>query len=117
MKDFGTFSEEPFDYPDVAKVLAEAVGKGEVDRGILVCNSGIGMSIAANKIKGVRAALCRDVEDAEASRRHNNSNLLTLGASRTISETSFKIIETWLKTPFEGGRHERRVKKIEEMEK
>ena len=116
VKDFGTFSEEPFDYPDVAKVLAESVGRGEIDRGILVCNSGIGMSISANKVKGVRAALCRDIEDAEASRRHNDSNLLALGAGRTDFEISSVIIETWLKTPFEGGRHERRVKKIMEME-
>ena len=115
--DFGTHSEEPSDYPDVAKVLAESVGKGEVERGILICKSGIGMSIVANKVKGVRAALCRDVEDAEMSRRHNDANLLTLGAGRTKPRNAFEIISTWLKTPFEGGRHERRVKKIEEMEK
>ena len=116
VKDFGTVGEEPCDYPDVAKVLAEAVGKGEVESGILVCNSGIGMSIVANKVKGVRVALCRDVQDAKASRSHNDANLLTLGAGRTDPKSSFEIIETWLKTPFEGGRHERRVKKIEEME-
>jgi ribose 5-phosphate isomerase B len=112
VKDFGTFSEEPSDYPD-----AESVGKGEIDRGILVCNSGIGMSISANKVKGVRAALCRDIEDAEASRRHNDANLLAIGAGKTDFEISTEIIDRWLKTPFEGGRHERRVKKIMALEK
>jgi ribose 5-phosphate isomerase B len=111
-KDFGTHSSESCDYPDFASAAAKAVGAGECERGIMVCGSGIGVDIVANKIDNVRSALCANVEMAELSRRHNNANVLSIGERLTDWETTERIIRKWLSTPFEGGRHERRVNKI-----
>jgi ribose 5-phosphate isomerase B len=110
--DFGTFSEESVDYPDFALKVAEAVSKGEAERGILFCWSGIGMSISANKVKGIRAALCLNEEMAKLSRQHNDSNVLSLSAKFIREEELLKIVEVWLNTPFEEGRHQRRLDKI-----
>jgi len=112
VEDFGTFSEEPVDYPDFALKVAEAVAKDEVERGILFCWSGIGMSISANKVKGIKAALCLNEEMAKLSRQHNDSNVLSLSAKFIGEEELLKIVEVWLNTPFEGGRHQRRLDKI-----
>jgi len=114
--DVGPSSKESVDYPDFAKEVAEKVSKGEALRGILICNSGIGMSIAANKIPGIRAALCMTPELAKFSRLHNDSNILCLSAAYTTREDLKEIVKTWLSTDFEGGRHERRVNKIKGME-
>ena len=113
IKDFGTFSEESCDYPDFAFKAATAVSKGEAENGILICGTGIGMSIVANKIKGRRAALCWSKETAELSKKHNNANILCLGARVLSMEEIKEITKVWLSTNFEGGRHERRVRKIE----
>jgi ribose 5-phosphate isomerase B len=113
--DCGTMSVESCDYPDIAHDVAEKVACGEADRGILICGSGIGMSIAANKHPAIRAALCHDRHSAEMSRRHNDANVLCLSADRMESmpvPEQDTIIETWLTTGFEGGRHQRRVDKI-----
>lgn len=113
--DFGTNSGESCDYPDFAFAAAKAVASGECDFGILVCGSGIGMEITANKVEGIRAADCLTVEMGELCRRHNNANVLTLG-ERLISVEVAKMIATaFLETKFEGGRHERRVNKIHEL--
>jgi ribose 5-phosphate isomerase B len=114
--DYGTFSEESVDYPDFAKRAAEGIVKGEADRGIFICGTGIGISIAANKVRGIRAALCYNVYAAEMSRRHNDANVLCLGGRVMGEELAKRIVKAWLETPFEGGRHQRRIKKIEEME-
>lgn len=110
--DFGTYSAESVDYPDFAAAAAQAVADGKADVGILVCGSGIGVSITANKIKGIRAANCLTPEMATLARRHNNANVLTLGERLINRETAQHIARTFLQTQFEGGRHERRVKKI-----
>ena len=114
--DFGTHSEESFDYPDAAIPVGEAVASGEADRGILICMTGIGMSIAANKVKGVRAALVTGLEFAELSRRHNDANVICLQGGYVDPEDAKKFVEVFLTTEFEGGRHERRVNKIKEYE-
>lgn len=114
--DFGCASEEPVDYPDVARVVAHAVASGEYDRGILMCGTGIGMSIAANKVKGIRAAHCEDVVSGRLSRAHNDANVLTLGGRILGPELAAAIVKEWLTTAFEGGRHARRVGKIVQME-
>lgn len=116
VEDLGTFSEESVDYPDVAALVAGKVSRGEVDRGILVCGTGLGMCIAANKFAGVRAAPCHDDLTAEMSRRHNDANVLCLSADLLGERIMDRIIETWLSTPFEGGRHARRVDKISTLE-
>ena len=116
-KDFGTDSEKSVDYPDFAKPVATAVSDGECERGILVCGTGIGMSIAANKVPGIRAALCGDCFSAEMTRRHNDANILCLGARTTGAGLALKIAEIFLDTPFEGGRHATRVEKIMELER
>lgn len=105
------------DYPDMAYGLATAVAEGRADRGILVCGSGIGMSIAANKVKGVRAALCHDDLTAEMSRRHNDANVLCMSADLLGQPLIEKIVQVWLGTEFEGGRHGRRVEKIAAIER
>lgn len=111
--DIGTHTRESCDYPEIAQNLAKKVASGEFNRGILVCGTGIGMSIAANKIKGIRAALCGDTYSARVSRAHNNANVLCLG-ERVIGEhLALDIVDIWLKTGFEGGRHKRRVDMIE----
>lgn len=115
--DFGVNSEAPCDYPDFGFAAAEAVGKGVCDRGIVICHSGIGMSIVANKVKGVRASLCRSVEEAELTRQHNDANVLSLGSGYTPPDLAKSIVLKWLTTEFEGGRHERRLQKISSYEK
>lgn len=113
--DFGTFKTESADYPDYGILAARAVANEKADRGILVCGTGIGMSIVANKTKGIRAALCHSKETAELSRRHNDANVLTLGGRILDHQLALEMVEIWLKTPFEGDRHLRRVKKIHEL--
>ncbi len=115
--DFGTHSEESADYPDFARPVAEGVASGAFDRGVLVCATGIGMSIAANKVPGVRAALVHDPTDARLCREHNDANVVTLAGRALRPEVAMTIIEAFLDTPFGGGRHERRVGKIAEMER
>jgi ribose 5-phosphate isomerase B len=117
VEDMGTFSPEAVDYPDIAALVARKVSEGEVDRGILVCGTGLGMCIAANKFRGVRAAPCHDDLTAEMSRRHNDSNILCLSADLLGERLIDRMIELWLTTPFEGGRHARRVEKILELER
>ncbi|HOG17518.1 MAG: Ribose-5-phosphate isomerase B [Syntrophaceae bacterium PtaU1.Bin231] len=114
--DVGAFSCDAVDYPDIAAEVARRVSTGAFARGILVCGSGIGMSIAANRFPGVRAALCMDVETARLSRQHNNANILVLAGRRTGPDTAAAVMETWLQTPFEGGRHQRRLEKIAAIE-
>lgn len=112
VKDFGCFSEDSVDYPDFAFPTAEAVAGGEFERGILICGTGIGVSICANKVKGIRCALCGDVLSAELTRKHNDSNVLAMGGRIIGVETAKAIVKTWLNTEFEGGRHIRRIEKI-----
>jgi ribose 5-phosphate isomerase B len=114
-EDFGGYTADPVDYPDIAQKVAEAVASGDFERGILICNTGIGMSIAANKVKGIRAALCRDAFSARRARQHNDANILCL-AGEEKQDTVREILETFLTTEFEGGRHERRLNKIKAME-
>jgi ribose-5-phosphate isomerase (EC 5.3.1.6) len=114
--DVGAFSADSVDYPDFAILAAEKVSRGDYDRGILICGSGIGMCIVANKFPGVRAALCHDVFTAEMSRKHNDSNMLGMGADVINEELARKILHVWLETKFEGGRHFRRIQKISEIE-
>jgi len=115
--DCGSFGEEPVDYPDIAAEVARRVRDGAVERGILLCCTGVGMAIAANKVQGVRAATCHDEVTAEMSRRHNDLNVLCLSAAVLGPEMQEKVIRTWLATPFEGGRHARRVAKISALER
>jgi ribose 5-phosphate isomerase B len=115
-KDFGTFSDESVDYPDYAAKVGRAVAAGEFDRGILVCGTGIGMAIAANKIAGVRAAPVVDLESARLAREHNNANVLAIGARVTPPERALDLVRVFFKTDFEGGRHERRLQKITALE-
>lgn len=117
MKDCGTFSEDTCDYPDFGSKAALAVRRGDCDFGIVICYSGIGMSITANKIKGIRASLCSTIETAEFARKHNDANVLAFGAGFVSKEMAVSIALAWLETAFEGGRHERRVRKISELEK
>jgi ribose 5-phosphate isomerase B len=114
-KDFGSFSEQPVDYPDVAREVAQAVAKGEFDRGILICSTGIGVCIAANKVKGIRAALCCDSFCAARARQHNDANILCLAAEQK-KETLAEMVRAFLTEKFEGGRHQRRIDKIKAME-
>lgn len=117
IKDFGTLSEESCDYPDYALKVAEEVASKNYDFGILICGTGIGISISANKVPGVRAALCHDTFSAHATRQHNNANILAMG-QRVIGEgLACDIVDTFLSSEFEGGRHERRINKITEIEK
>ena len=115
-EDLGTYSEESVDYPVYAAKLGKAVAAGEFERGILICGTGIGISIAANKVKGIRAALCGDCYSAEYTRRHNDANVLTMGARVTGGGLACKIVDTFLTTEFEGGRHARRVALIADIE-
>ncbi len=116
IKDFGTFSEESCDYPDFAIKVAEAVVNRKAENGILICGTGIGMSIAANKVKGIRAAVCWNEETAKLSRKHNNANILCLGARMLNIDEIERIVKAWLSTNFEGGRHEKRISKIHAYE-
>lgn len=114
-KNFGTFSEESVDYPAYAKQVAHAVADGACEKGILVCGTGIGISIAANKVKGIRAALCGDVFSAKATREHNDANILAMGARVTGSGLALEILKAFLETPFSNDeRHIRRIRQIEE---
>ena len=115
ISDLGTYTTDPVDYPDIAKEVAGAVARGDFDHGILVCNTGIGVSMAANKVKGIRAALCCDAFMACRARKHNDANILCLG-TELAPEALADIITAYLTTDFEGGRHRRRVNKIKAME-
>ena len=114
--DVGTYTEDSCDYPDYAVLAGEKVVSGEAEFGIVICGTGIGISIAANKIKGIRAALCFNEYMADMSRRHNDANVLALGAKVTGDDLAIKITDTWLKSKFEGDRHARRVQKITKIE-
>jgi len=114
--DFGCYSTDSVDYPDIAKEVAVAVSAGKFEHGILVCGSGIGMSIAANKVKGVRAALCCNLLSAERARLHNDANALCLGQDIVGRNLALDIVRTYLSTTFEGGRHLRRIEKIGKIE-
>lgn len=116
-KDFGCFSEESVDYPDIALKLAEAVASGEYEKGIIICGTGIGVSIAANKVPGIRAALCSDTYSAKMSRQHNNANVLAFGGRVIGPGLAADIVDIWLKTSFLGDRHQRRIDKISCIEK
>ena len=113
--DLGTSSEESVDYPIYGKACGEAVASGKAERGIVVCGTGIGISIAANKVKGIRCGLCTSVEMAQLTRQHNNANILALGGRTTDPELALQIVDTFLDTEFEGGRHKRRTDMLDEM--
>ena len=115
-EDFGPQTNDSVDYPDYARPVAEGVASGQFDRGILICGTGIGISIAANKFKGIRCALVHDVFSAKATRCHNDSNVLAMGERVIGPGLAREIVVTWLNTDFEGGRHTRRVEKIAELE-
>ncbi len=116
VKDFGVQREMSVDYPDIAHPVCMAVLKGEYERGILVCGTGIGISIAANKIPGIRAALCGNCYSARMAKQHNNANIITLGGRVTGTDLAKEIVDAWLETKFEGGRHQTRVDKIHGLE-
>ncbi len=116
-RDYGTYSAESCDYPVFAEKAARAVAGGECDRGILICGTGIGISISANKIRGIRAALCSDCFSAEMTRRHNDANMLAMGARVLGPGLALKIVDIFLNTPFDGGRHQRRIDLIAELER
>jgi ribose 5-phosphate isomerase B len=117
VKDFGVFSTEPSDYPDIAVAAAMAVARGECERGVLLCGNGVGMCMTANKIPGIRAALCSDTYTARTARQHNNTNILCMGARVLGSELAREIMEVWLETDFsEQERHVRRLGKVEQVE-
>jgi ribose 5-phosphate isomerase B len=115
--DMGSFTEESVDYPDFGVLVAEKVSRGELERGILICGTGIGMSIVANKFPGVRAALANDLYSARCSREHNDANVLVIGGRIIGREMALEIVKVWLSTPFAGGRHQRRIDKITALEK
>lgn len=114
--DYGCYSEDSMDYPDTARPAAMAVATGSCDKGILICGSGIGMSISGNKVKGVRAALCTNTDVARLSRQHNDANVLVLAARFTAFHYALDICKTWLSSSFEGGRHQNRIEKIKKIE-
>ncbi len=116
VNDFGTMSRDPIDYPDIAEKVAKAIAKGDCERGILICGTGIGMAIAANKVRGIRAAVCHDLYSTERSRKSNNAQIMAMGALIIGPELAKKLIEVWLNSEFQGGRSERKVKKIMEIE-
>jgi ribose 5-phosphate isomerase B len=116
VNDMGTNTDVSVDYPDYALKAAEAVQKGKADLGIVICHSGIGVSIAANKLHGIRAALCQTIEQAELARKHTDSNVLALPAGFVSLELAKQIVTKWLSTDFEGGRHEKRIEKIKTIE-
>ena len=115
-KDYGTFSEESIDYPEKAKDVALAIQKGKAEKGILICGTGLGMSIAANKFKGIRCTVCYSEDVARYARKHNNSNILALGAEVNTIAEAIEIVRIWLATDFEGERHKLRLEMIEEIE-
>jgi ribose 5-phosphate isomerase B len=113
VKDFGTDSDAPVDYPDFIRPAAEAVAAGQCERGIVVGGSGNGEAIAANRVKGVRCALCWNEETARLGRMHNNANMISIGERLITEQEALRIVDVWLITPFEGGRHERRIAKLD----
>lgn len=113
--DLGTDSEESVDYPVYGKACAEAVASGKADLGVVCCGTGIGISIAANKVKGIRCGLCTSVQMAELTKKHNNANMIALGGRTTDPDLALQIVDRWLDTDFEGGRHQRRVDMLDEM--
>ena len=113
--DLGTNSTESVDYPVYGKACAEAVASGKADRGIVICGTGIGISMAANKVKGIRCGLCTSVEMAKLTRQHNNANMLAMGGRILETETAFAIVDAFIDTQFEGGRHKRRTDMLDEM--
>jgi len=115
-RDFGCYNTDPVDYPDIAQKVGEAVASGDFDQGILICSTGIGMSIAANKIKGIRAALCHNAFASQRARRHNDANVLCLRGEAIDAESASEIVKTFLATDFEGGRHVQRINKIQALE-
>lgn len=115
--DLGTFNEDSVDYPDYGALVAEKVSKGDLDRGVLICGTGIGMSVVANKFRGVRAALVNDLFSARFSREHTDSNILVMGGRIVGRALAREILRVWLETPFAGDRHQRRLDKIEALEK
>ena len=117
VRDFGTHGDESVDYPDFGREVSLRVARGEAERGILICTSGIGMSIAANKFPRIRAALVADLDDARTSREHNDANILVLSGAKTEKTIAREILETWLETPFARGRHQRRIDKIAQIER
>jgi RpiB/LacA/LacB family sugar-phosphate isomerase len=117
VQDFGTRGRQSVDYPDFGRLVSQQVSRGDADRGILICTTGIGMSILANKYPGIRAALVQDLETARTSREHNDANILVLAGAKTAPGLAREILEIWLDTPFAGGRHQRRVDKITEIER
>ncbi len=117
VQDVGTLSTEPVDYPDYAVQVGEAVASGKAERGVLICGTGVGMAMAANKVPGVRAAFCPDLFTARMSREHNDANVLTLGARIMGRELAVEILSLWLATDFAGGRHTARVEKISAIER
>ena len=115
-KDYGTYSEESCDYPVYGEAVARAVANGEAEKGIAICGTGAGIAITANKVKGIRAAVCSDCYSAELTRRHNDANVLALGARVTGDELAMRLVDIFLTTPYEGGRHARRVGLVAELE-
>ncbi len=115
-KDFGTNSPESCDYPDIVKPLCQAIQRGECEKGVIICGTGIGISMAANKMKGIRAALCHDSFSAEFTRRHNDSNIIAFGARVIGPGLALQLLDIFLNTPFEGGRHAVRVEKMMALE-
>jgi ribose 5-phosphate isomerase B len=116
-QDFGTDTPQSVDYPDFGETVSQAVSEGKADRGILICGTGIGMSIVANKFRYIRAALCNELFSAKMSRLHNDANILVLGGRIIGKDLATEIVKIWMVTPFEGGRHENRLKKIQLIEK
>ena len=118
VKDFGTYTEDSCDYPDYAAPAAQAVAAGEFEKGIVLCTTGIGVSIAANKVKGIRCALLSDVMSARMTREHNDTNVMAMGAARVSQELAFQIVDTWIGTEFSHNeRHQRRINKVMALEK
>ncbi len=115
--DMGTFNEDSVDYPDFGALVAEKVSRGELERGILICGTGIGMSIVANKFPGIRAAVANDLYSSRCSREHNDANILIVGGRIVGKELAKEIVKVWLETPFAGGKHKRRIEKIEALER
>lgn len=116
VEDLGCYTTESCDYPDYARKLCRALTNGRIERGVLVCGTGLGMSYTANRYKGIRAALCTNTEMATMSRAHNDANVLVLGARVTEADLARDILKAWMDTPFDGGRHLRRINKIDELE-
>ena len=117
VKDFGIYQDARADYPDIAEVVCKSIVAGECEKGILLCGTGIGISIAANKIKGIRAAVCNEVYSAKMAKCHNNANVITLGGRVVGEDVALEIVSAWLDSEFMGGRHQQRIDKITNLEK